>query len=365
MIDIEKLDKQSYTNKVVQMYEELNTELVNDVLKKIKKQGDFTSVTRHQLKVLANRGGKEMFKEALKKTNLLSAKRKQELLKFFEEVVNSDLSDYKILYDEKGLPYELSEGQLKIFNEMVKLTDGELNNYTQTIAFSAQKDFVNTMDSVYKQVVTGGTTFNKAFRKATNELASKGITLTMKNGKKRSIEAAVRQNLMYGLRQTTQLINDDLVDYLDADAVQINISRNCRPTHKDINGRVFSLKRNNKHYPYFKKEYQELLGDYNCQHYKSPFIIGVSEPIYTDEEINEANNRTVNYNGKEIPYYEATQKQRALERAVRSAKKTYMSSQTKENKAKISKAQKKVRDFLKETGLERNYDREYFAGYNH
>ena len=42
-----------------------------------------------------------------------------------------------------------------------------------------------------------------------------------------------------------------------------------------------------------------------------------------------------------------------------------MSSQTKENKAKISKAQKKVRDFLKETGLERNYDREYFAGYNH
>lgn len=364
MIDIEKLDKQSYTNKVVQMYEELNTELVNDILKKIKEQGNFTTVTKHQLKVLAKRGGTELFKSALKKTNLLSAKRKQELLNFFSQVINEDLYDYKDLYENKDLPLELSESQLKILNEMVKLTDSELQNFTKTIAFSSQKEFVNAVDKMYQQVVTGGIDFQSAFRKTTNDLAEKGVTLPMKNGNNRSIEAAVRQNVLYGIRRTSQQINDDLIDYLGADAVQINISRNCRPSHQVINGKVFSLKKNNKKYPYFKKEYQELLEDYNCQHYKSPFIIGISEPMYSDNEINKANSRTVNYKGDKIPYYEATQKQRALERAVRNAKKAYMNSKTNENKAQISQAQKKIREFLKETGLERNYDREYYASYN-
>lgn len=364
MVDIEKIDRQSYTNEIVKMYEELNTELVNDILKKIKEQGNFSSATKHQLKVLANRGGKELFKSSLKKINSLSTKRKQELLKFFEQVINDDLSDYKTLYDNKNKSYELSEGQLKIFNQMLKQTNNELQNFTKTIAFATQNEFVGIVDKMYKQLVTGGMDFQTCFRKATNELASKGVTLTMKNGYNRSIEAAVRQNVLYGLRQTTQSINDDLVDYLGADAVQINISQNCRPSHQVINGKVFSLKRNNKHYPYFKKEYQELLEDYNCQHYKSPFVIGVSEPIYTDDEIKRANERTVNYKGEKIPYYEATQKQRALERAVRNAKKTYMSNQTKENRAKVTMAQRKVREFLQETGLERQYSREYYAGYN-
>lgn len=364
MIDIQKLDKKSYTNEIVKMYEELNTELVNDILKKIKEQGNFTTVTKHQLKVLVKRGGTELFKSALKKTNSLSAKRKKELLNFFSEVINSDLSDYKDLYESKDLPFELSKSQLKILNEMIKLTDKELQNFTKTIAFSSQKEFVNAVDKMYQQVVTGGIDFQTSFRKVTNDLAKKGVTLPMKNGYNRSIEAAVRQNVLYGVRRTSQLINDDLIDYLGADAVQINISQNCRPNHQVINGKVFSLKKNNRKYPYFKKEYQELLDDYNCQHYKSPFIIGVSEPVYSDKEINKANSREVSYKGNKIPYYEATQIQRALEREIRNAKKAYMNDSSKENKLKISIAQKKIRDFLSETGLERDYSREYYAGYN-
>ena len=66
-----------------------------------------------------------------------------------------------------------------------------------------------------------------------------------------------------------------------------------------------------------------------------------------------------------MPYYEATQKQRSLERNIRNAKKAYMSNPTKENKVNVSKAQASMRKYIAETGLERQYDREYFAGYNH
>ena len=46
-------------------------------------------------------------------------------------------------------------------------------------------------------------------------------------------------------------------------------------------------------------------------------IIGISEPQYNDKELKQFKNATVKLNGKEIPYYEATQKQRAIENNIR------------------------------------------------
>lgn len=364
MIDVEKLNQKSYTNKVVKMYEELNTELVSDILKRIEKEGSIASFTKYQLRVLSRRGGAEIFKQTLKKINFLSERRKKELLNLFSEIINDDLSDYKELYKKRDLPFKLSKNQVKIFNEMVKLTDNELKNFTRTIAFSTQTEFVNALDKMYQQVVTGGIDFDTAFENTTKELAKKGINLKMKNGVTRSIEAAVRQNVLYGIRRTSQQINDDLIDYLGADAVQINISHNCRPSHRSINGKVFSLDKKNKKYPFFSKKYSDLLNDYGCQHYKSPFIIGVSEEIYTDEEIEQDNSAEVTFNGKKIPYYEATQKQRALERQIRDSKKMYLNMKTIENKNRIKNSEKNLLAFLKETGLYRDKQREFFAGYD-
>lgn len=364
MINIDKLDKISYTNKIMQMYEELNTEIVKDILKRVKSSGDFNSFTKHQIKVLARNGGKEIFKNALIKTNKLSKSRKIELLNLFEQIVKEDMIDYKPLYEYKDIDFRLTTNQIELINTMATLTDKQLQNFTKTIAFSSQKEFVDAMDNMYKQVASGGIDINTAYRQTTNDLASKGITLKMKDGNNRSIEAAVRQNITYGIKQTTQLVEDDLAKELGADGVQINITPNCRPEHQVINGQIFSLDYKNKKYPYFKKKYRDLLDDFGCQHYTSPYIIGVSEPIYTKRDIEKANSRVINYKGEQIPYYEATQKQRALERTIRNAKKTYISSPTNENKLKINKAQQNMRNYINETGLERQYDREYYAGYN-
>lgn len=364
MVDIEKLEDASYSNEIVKMYERLNTELVNDILRKINEYNNISTFTKSQLRKLAKRGGIELFKQALIKTNRLSASRKSELLQLFSKIINEDLSDYKDLYEERDKPFELSKSQLKLLNKMVKLTDKELKNFTRSIAFRTQQEFISAVDDMYVQVVTGGIDYQTAFRKTTNKLAEKGITLVTKGGVHRSLEAAVRQNVLYGARRTSQLINDDLIEELEADAVQINISQNCRDSHIPINGKVFSLKKNGK-YPYFAKGLSNLLNDYGCQHYKSPFIIGVSKPIYSNSEIKKINNRKVNFKGEKVPYYEATQMQRALERNIRNTKKAYMNSQTKENRQKVSLAQKKMRNFIKETGLERKYNREYYAGYNH
>ena len=358
MLTPDYLDKIAYTNKIVEMYQDLNTKLVKQIISKLKETGDLTSFTRHQLKVLAKRGGKEVFVEALNTTSRLSSKRKKELAELFTEITKHDLESYKPLYDYRGKKMELSESQLKILNNVVRVTDKELKNMTKTIAFSTQQDYVNALDEMYLQVGTGAMDFQKAFRKTTNNLAKKGVTLKMKNGQNRSLEAAVRQNVLWGVRQNARELNKDIGRYLGCDGVQINISPNCRDDHIPINGQVFKL--NSRAW----RRYTHLLNDFNCQHYESYIITDIEDNIYTDEEINKANNRKVNYKGEEIPYYEATQKQRALERNIRKAKMVYMSEPTKENKALVSQQQANIRKYIKETGLERQYDREYFAGYN-
>ena len=358
MLTPEYLDKIAYTNKIVEMYQKLNTKLTKQIISKLKETGDLSSFTKHQLKTLAKRGGREIFIESLKTTSSLSAKRKKELIALFTEITKHDLESYRTLYDYRGKKMELSESQLKILNNAVRITDKELKNMTRTIAFSCQEDFVNALDEMYLQVGTGAVDYQTAFRKTTNALAEKGATLPMKNGVNRSLEASVRQSVLWGIRQNARELNKDIGRYLGCDGVQINISPNCREDHRPINGQVFKL--NSRAW----RRYKHLLNDFNCQHYETYIVMDIEENIYSDEEINEANNRTVKYGGKDIPYYEATQKQRALERQIRNAKKTYMAEPTKENKASVSKAQASMRKFINETGLERQYDREYFAGYN-
>lgn len=358
MLTPDYLDKKIYVNKVVEMYQELNTKLTKQIISKLKENGDLSSFTKHQLKTLAKRGGKEVFINALNTTSSLSSKRKKELVALFIEITKHDLESYRTLYDYRGKEMKLSESQLKILNNVVRVTDKELKNMTKTIAFSTQQDYVNALDEMYLQVGTGAMDFQKAFRKTTNNLAKKGVTLKMKNGQNRSLEAAVRQNVLWGVRQNARELNKDVGRYLGCDGVQINISPNCRDDHIPINGQVFKL--NSRAW----RRYKHLLNDFNCQHYESYIITDIEDNIYTDEEINDANNRTVNYKGEEIPYYEATQRQRALERNIRKAKMVYMSEPTKENKALVSQQQANIRKYLKETGLERQYDREYYAGYN-
>ena len=359
MLTPDYLDKIAYTNKIVEMYEILNTKLTKQIISKLKENGDLSTFTKSQLRTLAKRGGREIFVEALNTASSLSSKRKKELLALFTEITKHDLKGYKPLYDYRGKEIKLNEEQLKILNNAVRMTDKELKNFTRTIAFSSQQNYVDALDEMYLQVATGGIDYQTAFRKTTNALAAKGITLTTKNGNNRSLEASVRQSVLWGIRQNARELNKDIGRYLGCDGVQINISPNCRDDHRPINGQVFKLN------SYAWRRHRHLLEDYNCQHYETYIVTDIEDNIYSQSEIEQANNRTVKYKGETMPYYEATQKQRSLERNIRNAKKAYMSNPTKENKVNVSKAQASMRKYIAETGLERQYDREYFAGYNH
>ena len=84
--------------------------------------------------------------------------------------------------------------------------------------------------------------------------------------------------------------------------------------------------------------------------------MGISEPVYTDKELKEFREATINWNGKQIPYYEATQRQRQLENAIRKQKRTVQTLEkanldNKLEKGQLVQLQRKYNNFCKETGL--------------
>lgn len=62
------------------------------------------------------------------------------------------------------------------------------------------------------------------------------------------------------------------------------------------------------------------IGGANCRHSFWPFIEGVSERTYTDEELENIDPPPFEFEGQEYTRYEATQKQRQIERTIRKLK---------------------------------------------
>lgn len=62
------------------------------------------------------------------------------------------------------------------------------------------------------------------------------------------------------------------------------------------------------------------IGGANCRHSFWPYIEGVSERAYTDKELESIDPPPFRFEGKTYTRYEATQKQRQIERTVRRLK---------------------------------------------
>lgn len=62
------------------------------------------------------------------------------------------------------------------------------------------------------------------------------------------------------------------------------------------------------------------IGGANCRHSFWPYIEGVSERTYTDEELENIDPPPFEFEGKTYSRYDATQKQRQVERTIRKLK---------------------------------------------
>lgn len=339
-------------NKIVEMYIELNQDLTKSIIKKIKSTGDISSFTKSQIKVLKEIGGTEIFKKALLKTNGLTSKQKKELIKLFNDVATTNMKGYSEVYESKDLKYELSPKMIRILDYAYKTTNNELKNLTKSIAYATKRDFITSVDNVYKQVITGAYDYDTAIKKSVRELAEKNVTLKTKDGRNEKIDVAVKRSLYTSIQQTANDISQEISEMIDANCVVIGHSYKCRPEHHVIDDVVMSLE-------HFKK-YQYLTEEPNCNH-----IVNYDWRPEFEEK------RKVQYgeNHKTLSEtklnYEIQQKSNYYARQIRENKRAIASGDnSKEAKERLKNSQMKYRTYNKANKLEVDYSKTWVPNYN-
>lgn len=254
------------------------------------------------------------------------------------------------MYKYRGVPFVNvadNKGLQKIINAYSKKSGAELLDFTKTkaikvldvngkpVAFREQilKSFKEATD-----LVTGGKQdFYTTMRKTVLDLGGSGARVdygtVMVDGKPRRItrrlDTVVRQNMLYNGKMASREYNKQIGKELGTDGIEIDLHANSRPSHRFMEGKQYAkghgVTVNGVYYEgaIDKGVYDRLYNDYNCQHYETDIILGVSEPRYSPEELarlKAENEKEYEINGISKDGYGWSQVLRNLESNTRNAK---------------------------------------------
>lgn len=196
-----------------------------------------------------------------------------------------------------------------------------VHNSTGAIVFrGAGEAYRDAIDRAIHEVTMGLTDPAAAIRQTLKDLADSGLRqVDYASGRHRRLDSAVRMNVLDGMRQVYQGIQDELGDRIGADGVELSAHGSCAPDHLPYQGRQFSLKA----FDELQSSLDRPFGMWNCRHSWKRIILGVSVPAYSDAEsaeLRRLSTELIEFEGKEMTRYEATQLQRRIETGVRAAK---------------------------------------------
>lgn len=329
-------------NSVVEHFTRLEADLLADIARRIRKAGTMTPSAEWQMLRLQELGAASDFvKNRLRQILNLS---REEMDALYEEAaVHSARFDEELLSKlGKSTADTMNQPYIRQMLDAAREQAGaELENLTQTTAFrlkdgrtlGVQKAYEHALDYTQWQIVSGGIDPETAIRSAVKELADSGLrTVNYASGVQRTIEAAVRSCVVTGISQITGQISEANADALGTDIVEVDAHRAPRPSHASWQGKWFSLRGDTPEYPNLARVTGYgtpggLKGPH-CHHDFHAVIPGLSQPAYTQEELDKLNNPPpIVYEGKTYTVYKATQKQRQIERNIRQSKRRCMGYQ--------------------------------------
>lgn len=315
-----------------QLYRSLQLNIMSDLTERLKANGEeITSAADWQINRLYELGvSKDEIDSLIQSTLDVSD---DEINRIYDEVVKSGYARNEELYTSKGkeyIPYAENKQLQQLVKAVKNQTKSEYRNITgslgfavrnadNTLSFTPLADFYQrTLDNGLMQIASGAVDYNTVLKKAVKAMTDSGLrTVDYASGWSNRVDVAARRALMTGFNQIVAKVNEDNAEQLGTEYFEVSYHRGARPAHQVWQGRVYS-----------KKELETVCGlgtvtglcGANCYHSYSPFIKDIDTPTYSEEELdrmNEEENTPKEYNGKEYTAYEAQQRQRQLETAMR------------------------------------------------
>lgn len=378
------------------MFADIEDDLMVNIARRLAENGDITDTAKWELQMLAKMG-------ALQKDNVRIIAQRAGIAPELLEIALTNAAQDAIDTLEPGFKQLAKEGFIKntritpnhAIRQAVtaywKQARDSLNMVNTVMQYKVKKawqkivrdtaelankqEFLDILNKNTGAVVTGAQARQAAMRKTIKEFNERGIPgFVDKRGREWSPEAYVNMDIRTTVTNVAHEAQFARMDDYGLNLVQISSHSGARPKCAKDQGKIFDKGNKSgyvsdlygkkiRYYPWSSSSYGEpdgILG-INCGHFAYPFVPGVSFQRYFPTEDMAENDRL----------YKQSQKQRALERDIRSAKRECMmfdelgdKEQFEKSAVKLKNKRDKLNDFIQNTGRTKHSDREQVVGFD-
>lgn len=325
---------------LAELYRGLEDTLLMEICSRLKLRDELNEVTVQDIRALRSHGiDIKEIKAAIRKATGIS---ETKLNKLLDDVIDRNQQYYTGLVDLAHVTQPETLVSVEDTWAIYEQTKQTMRNITRSMGFLVDagrtmlppaKAYQWALDNAVMQVQSGAINYNQAIKTAVKQLAGSGLKVVdYESGHRDQIDVAVRRAVMTGVSQICAKYTEQSAEYLETPYFEVSAHAGARDkpgpspwsSHKDWQGKVYSI-RTGDIYP----SVYEVCGlgavdgleGANCRHRRFPWVEGVSERTYTDEQLEHIDDGLgCTYDGKTYTAYEATQMQRRVEREIRKLK---------------------------------------------
>ena len=369
---------------LVYLFEDLEEFIIADISRRIAKTGRITDTAAYQAMRAQELGiGLDTINDEIAKTLGLS---KDAVKQIIEDSTITSLSFDDEVYKKAGLsptPIRQSLYVMDTIKAVIRQTNNEIANITRSIGFKTAagykpiaKYYQHACDLAHLKIINGAADYQTAIRQAVKECADSGIQfIDYESGHINRADVAVRRAVLSGVRKTTGELAIMRADEFGVTTMEITAHAGARPSHAAWQGQIVDRSGQDSRFLTLD-DIGYGTGDgfqgWNCRHDWAPFIPGISPRTWTGEELKNIDPLPFEYNGNTYSHYDATQKQRRMETAMRRTKRELIGYDAAGDKdyftassIKLRRQKEEYSAFSKAAGLCAKKERAGVLGFGH
>lgn len=340
--------------------EQLNIEILVELGRQIKHIGTLTPSQAHKLAQILYYG--ENVNWIARRLSEITNMNVREIYQILKQVAIENQEFARPFYKARKIDFIPYEKNLLLQEEVraiAKVTADRYRNIMNSTAYvldgklvPINKIYTEVVDKAVLSVSQGKESYQIAMRKAMDELTKAGMRIRVdnegnptgtrvvdykKSGLSRRADTAIRMNTLEGIRTVSNELQKQFGEEYGANMVEVSHHQNSAPDHIDtVDGKQFAridvikeqiksgeekeiklsdingdrVKVKGKWYKDFDSVNDKLdrpVSTLNCRHYTFSGILGISQPLYTKEQLEkdkENNLKGFEYNGKHYTMYE-------------------------------------------------------------
>lgn len=376
----EGLTQEEQIDRIMQHFEDVNQFFIRKVAAQIARVGELIPSSMHIIEIMA--GINEDIAAINARLAQATKMATQELYNLYNKALNDEYESprFRRALEEKPLS-DMDRKRIENYTQYVaRQTAGTMQNLSNTTIQSEQ--YRQAIDKAIIATNTGGADYNSMVRETVKQIGYAGMQIQYPSGYHRRLDTAVRQNVVDGAKQITQEASKMVGEALGYNAIELSAHLASAPDHEPVQGRVFLLEQfermqagedftdaDGNHYIGFRRP----IGEWNCMHLVRSFDTEYSNRRYTNAQLQkwaDDNKKGCEINGKHYSLYDARQRLRQIETAIRREKDAAIAAQAagddvlrQQCQQRIDKLYAAYRQAAKASGFKPRYDRARVDGF--